>query len=90
MSSSDLHLDKSGSLPKPKTQSPKTIRAWSQARDSFARIVTGGGVLGVLTIAYLIAVFNKIEGASSILVVIGSGLGFLLGGGKDGRQNGDE
>jgi hypothetical protein len=80
-----LHVDQSGSISKPKIQSPKVIQAWSQARDSFARTVIGGVVLGLLTIAYIVALFQKIDGASNILVMLGSGIGFLLGGRERGN-----
>lgn len=80
-----LHVDQSGSISKPKTQSPKVIQAWSQARDSFARTVIGGVVLGLLTIAYIAALFQKIDGANNILVMLGSGIGFLLGGRERGN-----
>lgn len=80
-----LHVDQSGSISKPKTQSPKVIQAWSQARDSFARTVIGGVVLGLLTIAYIVALFQKIDGANNILVMLGSGIGFLLGGRERGN-----
>jgi hypothetical protein len=76
---SPLHVDNSGSISKPKTQSPKTIQAWSQARDSFTRTLFGGAVLVILAIAYVVALFCKIENANSILVVLGSGLGVLVG-----------
>ena len=75
-----LHVDQSGSISKPKTQSTKVINAWSQARDSFTRTVIGGVVLGVLSIAYVVALFMKIDDAHNILVIVGSSLGFLLGG----------
>jgi hypothetical protein len=80
-----LHLDQSGSISKPKTQSPKVIQAWSQARDSYTRTVIGGAVLGLLTIAYIVALFLKIDSASNILVMLGGGLGFLLGGRERGN-----
>lgn len=83
---SPLHLDQSGTIPKPRTQSPKVIQAWSQARESYARTVIGGIVLGLLAIAYIVALFMKVDGASSILVMLGSGLGFLLGGRDRGQS----
>jgi hypothetical protein len=83
-----IHLDPSGSILKPRTQSPKVIQAWSQARDSFARTIIGGILLALLTIAYIAALFLKVDGASSILVMIGSGLGFLLGG-RERSQSGE-
>jgi hypothetical protein len=46
-------------------------------------MILGTAILALLTIAYIVALFCKIEGASSILVLVGSGLGFLLGGGRD-------
>ena len=77
-------LDKIGSIPKPKTQSgpsPKIIKAHSQARVSFWRTIIGGVVLGLLTLAYIVALFEGVDSASNVLVILGSGLGFLLGGG---------
>jgi hypothetical protein len=38
--------------------------------------------LALLTIAYIVALFMKVEGAQNILLVIGSGMGFLLGRGS--------
>jgi hypothetical protein len=75
-----LHVDETGTLPKPKSQSPKVINAWSQARDSFTRTIFGGVLLSLLTLAYIAALFLKVEGAQSILLLLGSGLGFMLGG----------
>lgn len=83
---SPLHLDNSGVIPKPRTQSPKIINAWSQARDSFTRTIIGGVILGLLTIAFIVAMFYKIENANNILVMLGTGLGFLLGG-RDNQKN---
>jgi hypothetical protein len=80
MTDSNLHVDKTGTLGKPKTQSPKTIQAWANARESFTRTVIGGVVLALLVIAYGMALVWKPEHGNGILVVIGSGLGFLLGG----------
>ena len=82
MSDVKLHVDTAGSVGKPKTQSPKTINAWAQAREGFTRIVVAGIVLALLTIAYIVALFMKVEGAQNILLVIGSGMGFLLGRGS--------
>ena len=79
MSSGGLHLDKSGAISKPKTQSPKTIHAWGQARESFARVVIGGIILSALAIAYIVAIFMKVDDADKILLVVSSGVGFLLG-----------
>ena len=77
MPSSDLHLTSGGSG---RPQSPKAIKAYGQARESFVRVIVGGVVLGILAIGYIIALWNKLEGAHDILLVIGSGLGFILGG----------
>ena len=85
------HLDETGSIPKPKTQSgpsPKIIKAHSQARVSFWRTIIGGGVLGLLTLAYITALFKGVDNASNILVILGSGVGFLLGSGD--RQSSSE
>lgn len=86
-SSNSVHIDQSGSIAKPRTQSAKVIQAWSQARDSFTRTVIGGCLLGLLTIAYIAALFLKIENANNILVMLGSGLGFLLGGRDRGQSS---
>ena len=75
-----IHVDSSGSFAKPRSQSPKVINAWAQARDSFAKTLIGGIILGILTIAYIVALFKEIAAANNILVMISSGLGFLLGG----------
>lgn len=79
-----LHVDQSGSISRPKTQSPKAIQAQGQARESLARTVIGGVVLCLLTIAYIVALFQGIDGANNILVLLGSGIGFLLGRGERG------
>ncbi len=79
-----VHLDQIGTFAKPRTQSPKVIHAWSQARDSFTRTLLGGVILSLLTIAFIVALFMKVEGASNILVMLGTGLGFLLGGRERG------
>jgi hypothetical protein len=86
---SRVHLDQAGTITKPRTQSPRTIQAWSQARDSFARTVLGGVILGLLTVAYVVALFLKIEGSANILVILGTGLGFLLGS-RDRATGGDQ
>jgi len=44
--------------------------------------VVAGVVLSLLTLAYIVALFMKVEGAQGILLVIGSGMGFLLGRGS--------
>jgi hypothetical protein len=74
-----LHVDESGSIPKPKTQSPQAIRASAEARNSLTQIIIGGIILGLLSLAYIVALFKWISGASEILVIVGSGIGFLLG-----------
>lgn len=83
-----LRLDSSGSIAKQRSQSPKTIEAWSRARESLARTIIGGVILGFLTIAYIFALFLHIDSANNILVLLGSGLGVLLGGRDRGSQNG--
>jgi hypothetical protein len=80
-----LHVDPSGKAPKP--QAPKAIQALGQAREGFARVIAGGVILGILAIAYLVALFTKVEDADKILLVVGSGMGFLLG--RGGRSGGD-
>ena len=82
-----VHLDKSGSITRPKTQSPKVINALSRAHDTFTRTVCGSIILGLLTIAYLVALCKQIPNAHEILVVVGSALGFLLGGRERGGNH---
>ncbi len=79
MSETGLHVDKAGTLGKPKKQSPKTIQAWANARESFARTICGSVILVLLIISYILTLFCKPEHANNVLVVVGSGLGFLLG-----------
>ncbi len=75
-----MNIDQGGSVQTPKAPTPRAIEAQGQSRDSFVRTLAGAIILGVLTIAYLIALFQEIEGASNILVLLSSGLGFLFGG----------
>ncbi len=72
---------------KPVAETPKSILARSQAREGFTRTLIGGGILCLLVIAYIVALFLKVEGASSILVVIAAGVGCLL---SKGRASGRE
>lgn len=74
-----MHLDKSGTIPPSKPPSPKTIEAMSQARDRFIRTLCGAIILVALTVAYVVALFKELEAASNILVLLSSGLGFLVG-----------
>jgi hypothetical protein len=82
MSNGTLHVDRAGEIGKPKTQSPKAIHAWGQAREGFARVVAGGVILGALAVAYIFAVFLQAPEADKILLVLSSGVGFLLGRGS--------
>lgn len=82
MSNENLHIEPSGRITKPRTQSPKTIHAWGHARESFARVVIGGIVLTILTVTFCIALANENPAADKILILISTGLGFLLGRGS--------
>jgi len=83
-----IHIDKSGTLPRAKVTSPKAIQAWGNARESFARVIIGGAVLVILAIGYLIALSYKMPESDKILLVLGSGLGFVLG--RGGRSQAGE
>lgn len=85
-----VHLDQVGTIAKPRTQSPRVIHAWSKARDSFTRTLSGGVILSLLTVAYIVALFMKIDDASNILAMLGTGLGFLLGGRERGPGGGSD
>lgn len=67
-------------------QTPVKIRAHAEARNSLAKIIIAGIVLGTLTIAYIVALFNEMPEANGILGLLGTGLGFLLGG-RDRESN---
>ena len=79
-----LRLGKSGATVTTRSAPVKTIVATAKARESYVRVIIVGLILSLLTVAYIVALFMKVEGAQSILVIIGSGVGFLLGG--DGRS----
>ena len=85
--SNGLNTQGSGSIPTPKTQSTKTIHASGQAREGFTRVVFGGILLAILAIAYVVALFCKIDEADKILLIVGSGIGFLLGRGSRGNHS---
>lgn len=73
----EIHLS-SGRAPQQR-QTPQVIAASGKARDSIARTVIGGSILGVLSVAYVVALFTKHPDTGGVLGVIGTGLGFLLG-----------
>ena len=73
-----LHLDRSGSS-RAKPQTPKAISALGQARESFARTCIAGVVMLGLLIALGIALWKESDHVHSILLILGSGLGYLLG-----------
>jgi hypothetical protein len=70
-----------------KAPTPSMIAASAKARESFARVLIGGGVLVLLTLAYLVALACKLDAAQGVLPVIGTGLGFLLGQGRQRSGN---
>lgn len=63
----------------PRPASPKAIEAAGVARESFARLIICGIVLGMLVICFAIAMWREANYARDILLVIGSTLGFLVG-----------
>jgi hypothetical protein len=76
---SNIHLDKSGSVNAKRPASPKTIEALAQSRDNLIKTGVGAGILLILTISYIVALFRELEAANNILVLLGSGLGYLWG-----------
>lgn len=87
MTNTTLHVDNVGSVPKPRTISPKAIQAQGQVWESLIRVIGGFLIVIILCCAYIYLAINKIEGAQSVLVVIGTGVGFLLGRGEKQNQN---
>jgi hypothetical protein len=85
--SNTIHLDQSGSIKATKPLPPKTIEALAQSRDNLIRTSVGSGILLILTIAYISALFLKVEQANNILVLLGSGLGYLWGSKSKSDQN---
>jgi hypothetical protein len=62
-----------------KPPTPQAIAAQGKARDSLARTIIGGVVLGFLCVAFIVALCKDLPETGGILGVIGTGLGFLLG-----------
>lgn len=72
-----------------KPSSPKAIKEHGRARDSFTRTMFGGSTLILLVALYGIALVTKAAGADAILGVVGTGLGFLIGGRDRGSSSDD-
>ena len=66
---------------------PKKIEAHSKSRDSFARIIILGLLLGFLCLALITALFIKEEVAKDILLVISGVAGYLAGGASSERKS---
>ena len=71
-----LHLQSTGSF---RPQSPKTIAALAQARTSFWRVIFSGACIVILTLTYTAALLQKIDGAQSLLPMLATSIGYLLG-----------
>ena len=80
---SGLHLQPSGVAKPTKPPTPKAIAAQSESRNSFARIVIGGGVLFFLCIILAVAVWQKSENVKDVLLVISALGAYILGGRGD-------
>jgi hypothetical protein len=85
MANDPIRIDQHGSI---RPHTPKAIDAMGKAREGFARVVVGGVVLGGLTLAYIVGLFMRVPDVHNILVVVGSGVGFLLG--RSSRGAGEE
>lgn len=79
MSNDGLHLEKSGGVTIQRQPSPKSILASGHARESLARVVIVGVVLGLLVVCLGCSLVWRPDQAKDVLLVIGSTLGFLLG-----------
>jgi hypothetical protein len=73
----EVKLQSGGAQPTRPT--PNLIRESGKARNALLRTWFGGGVLIALCLAYVAALIWREDEASTILPVIGTGLGFLLG-----------
>ena len=60
--------------------SPALIEAESKARDRGYRVMFGGALLLLMCGAWILAMCLKLDGANQIPPILGTGLGFLLGG----------
>jgi hypothetical protein len=79
-----FNLGSGGTVGKP--HPPKTILAKAHAHASIARTYIGGIILLGLAIAYVVALFNKVD-ASALLALLGTGLGAYIGSGRDRNQD---
>jgi hypothetical protein len=84
-----FHPEVTGTLSPPRPPTPKDRKAASQARNSFAGILIGGAVMILLTIAYIVALFKKLDDAQNILVVIGSSLSLFVINRNNDRKDSD-
>jgi hypothetical protein len=76
---SGLHVIQAGGTTRATQPTPKVITAQSESRNSFARIIIGGIVLGILCIALIVALACRQENVRDILIVLSGGLGYMLG-----------
>lgn len=83
-----LRLDPSGSLPRQRTESPKSIAARGRVQENIARVYIGGALLLILAVGYLVALCYGVQGSGEVLGILGMGLGFLLG--RASRSSGSE
>ena len=58
---------------------PKQVEAQSQARNSFARIVVLGGLLGLLIVTAIVAMIWRPENVKDVLLVIGPTAAYMAG-----------
>lgn len=76
---SGLHLNPGGVVKSARPPTPKAIAAQSESRNSFSRILIGGGVLFFLCITLAVAVWQKSENVKDILLVISALGAYILG-----------
>ena len=83
----EVNLTSSGQNRQP-ARTPKAISAESESRNSFAKIVFGGAILCILTVAYVVAVIMKVDGTSpqQLVIIVSGGIGYLLGN-RDAKQS---
>ena len=79
MPDSGLQVTKSGSSGRVPVQTAELIRATGEVKENAHRVLIAGVLLGLLAIAYIVALFRDNNAAQGILAVISSGIGFLLG-----------
>lgn len=75
-----FHINEGGLSKQPTTNiDVKQLQVKLQAREDLIKVCIGGGIISVLTIAYLIGLANNNSSVDKLLGIIGLGIGYLLG-----------